>query len=74
MQVGKENTAVFIGHNECNLEDDKVKEAIRHIITMGVNEFLSGGHGGFDRLVARCAYELKEEYPYIKKQYCYTLS
>lgn len=64
--MNKENTAVFIGHNECyGVTSEQIKEAIVSLIDKGVTEFLSGGQGGFDRLCGRCVYELKEEYPYI---------
>ena len=33
---------------------------------MGVTDFISGGQEGFDRLSARCVYELKSKYPSIQ--------
>ena len=64
--MSKENTAVFIGHNECyGVTNEQIKEAIVSLIDKGVTEFLSGGQGGFDRLCGRCVYELKKEYPHI---------
>lgn len=64
--MSKENTAVFIGHNECyGVTSEQIKEAIVSLIDKGVTEFLSGGQGGFDRLCGRCVYELKKEYPHI---------
>lgn len=61
--MSKENTAVFIGHNECyGVTSEQIKEAIVSLIDKGVTEFLSGGQGGFDRLCGRCVYELKKEY------------
>ena len=48
--MSKENTAVFIGHNECyGVTSEQIKEAIVSLIDKGVTEFLSGGQGGFDR-------------------------
>lgn len=56
--MSKENTAVFIGHNECyGVTSEQIKEAIVSLIDKGVTEFLSGGQGGFDRLCGRCVYE-----------------
>ena len=64
--MSKENTAVFIGHNECyGVTSEQIKEAIVSLIDKGVTEFLSGGQGGFDRLCGRCVYEVKKQYPYI---------
>ena len=64
--MSKENTAVFIGHNECyGVTSEQIKKAIVSLIDKGVTEFLSGGQGGFDRLCGRCVYELKKEYPHI---------
>ena len=61
--MSKENTAVFIGHNECyGVTSEQIKKAIVSLIDKGVTEFLSGGQGGFDRLCGRCVYELKKEY------------
>ena len=64
--MAKENTAVFIGHNECyGVTKEQVKEAIISLIEQGVTDFLSGGQGGFDRLCGLCVYEVKKDYPQI---------
>ena len=64
--MSKENTAVFIGHNECyGVTSEQIKEAIVSLIDKGVTEFLSGGQGGFDRLCGHCVYEVKKQYPNI---------
>ena len=61
--MSKENTAIFIGHNECyGVTSEQIKEAIVSLIDKGVTEFLSGGQGGFDRLCGRCVYEVKKQY------------
>ena len=40
--MSKENTAVFIGHNECyGVTSEQIKEAIVSLIDKGVTEFLS---------------------------------
>lgn len=63
----KSNTALFIGHNECyGVSAEEIKRIIIEHINLGVTHFLSGGQGGFDRLCARCVYELKVQYPQIK--------
>ena len=73
--MSKENTAVFIGHNECyGVTSEQIKEAIVSLIDKGVTEFLSGGQGGFDRLCGRCVYELKKEVSTYKQFSRYSLS
>lgn len=63
----KETTATFIGHSDCHtVLKTVVKKEIERLINMGAYNFISGGQGGFDRLCARCVYELKQKYPYIK--------
>lgn len=62
-----ETTATFIGHNDCyGVSEERVKSAITKLIESGVTDFLNGGQGGFDRICARCVYELKKDYPHIK--------
>lgn len=59
-------TALFIGHSDCfGVSERDVKNAIIHLIHLGVTIFLSGGQGRFDQLCARCVYELKFLYPGI---------
>ena len=73
--MSKENTAVFIGHNECyGVTSEQIKEAIVSLIDKGVTEFLSGGQGGFDRLCGRCVYELKKRVSTYKQLSRYSLS
>lgn len=56
----RENTAAFIGHNECcGVTKEQVKEAVISLIEQGVSDFLSGGQVGFDRLCGHCVYEEK---------------
>ena len=60
------NTAVFIGHNECyGVSAQQVEQAIIDLINQGVTVFMSGGQGGFDRLCAGCVHRLKKQYPHI---------
>ncbi len=61
------NTATFIGHNECwEVNREEVRNAVLDLIEKGVDTFLSGGMGGFDRMCARVIYEIKEKQPQIK--------
>ena len=62
-----EMTVTFIGHSNCyEVSEAIVKREIEKLIKEGVCCFISGGQGGFDRLCARCVFELKQKYPYIK--------
>lgn len=62
----KEQTAIFIGHNDCyGVSSQNIENAIIQLIKYGVTVFFSGGQGGFDRLCARCVYTLKKQYPEI---------
>ncbi len=62
----KENTALFIGHNECyGVTYDDIEAAIENAIASGITVFLNGGQGGFDRMCAGCLYKLKKKYPHI---------
>lgn len=54
-------TATFIGHSDCfGVSEIQIKEAIKELINKGVTDFMSGGQGGFDRISAKCVYELKK--------------
>ncbi|MBE6901449.1 MAG: DUF1273 domain-containing protein [Ruminococcaceae bacterium] len=65
--VPKENTAVFIGSNNCTgIDTEHLKAVIIQYISKGVTLFLSGGMGGFDRLCAGMVHRLKDTYPHIK--------
>ena len=63
----KRKTAVFIGHNDCyGLDVDELRNTVESLIKKGVNKFISGGMGGFDRISARVVFDLKKKYPRIK--------
>ena len=65
--MSRQETAVFIGHNECyGVSHSELEIAIVSLIKNGVTDFLSGGQGGFDRLCAGCVKKLKQEYPQIR--------
>lgn len=64
--MAREQTATFIGHNDCyNLSPKIVREEIIKLIQSGVTDFLSGGMGTFDWMCARLVFELKETYPQV---------
>ncbi len=65
----KENTAVFIGHNEITgLNKSILEETIKRLIDSGITNFLSGGIGSFDRVSAGAVYKLKSNYPQIHNE------
>ena len=66
-EMSRQETAVFIGHNECyGISLSDVEKAIIPLIEKGVTDFLSGGQGGFDWMCARCVKKIKQEYPQIR--------
>ncbi len=65
----KEKTATFIGHSQCyNLDKLMLKEKIEILIKKGIETFLSGGMGEFDRIAAHEVHQLKKQYPHIKNK------
>lgn len=63
----KEKTAVFIGNRDCyQVKEAEIEKAIIEVIENGIEIFLNGGQGHFDRTAARTVYHLKERYPDIK--------
>ncbi len=52
----------------------KLKEFILHLIALGATEFFFGGRGEFDYLAAEIVGELKQEFPFLKRTYCYASS
>ena len=61
-------SCAFFGHRDFPYWQyrDKIEDAIRYLIDIGVTEFYSGNRGAFDRLCASTAWNLKDEYPEIK--------
>ena len=58
----------FIGHREA---DESILPQLlgavhRHICEFGVNEFVVGQYGGFDRMAASAVIAAKKKYPYIR--------
>ena len=58
----------FIGHHDASESIyPKLVEAVRrHIEEYGVNEFVVGQYGSFDRMAARAVLTVKEKYPEVK--------
>ena len=61
-------SCAFFGHRDYQYGGyrDKLEDAIRYLIDIGVTEFYSGNRGAFDRLCAHTVWNLKDEYPEIK--------
>jgi len=57
----------FFGHRECyRLDIAVLREAIEKLIRQGVDEFLVGHQGQFDRMVYSCLRSLKKQFPHIR--------
>lgn len=61
-------TCFFIGHREAGDSiNPLLQEAIeRHIVECGVDEFIVGHYGTFDRMAAATVRKLKTRYPHIR--------
>lgn len=63
----KSKTAVFIGNRDCYKIDKKIIEkTIEDAIGRGIDTFLNGGQGYFDKTCALVLHGLKPRYPNIK--------
>ena len=63
----KDRTALFIGNRDCyQVKEADIKQAIITAIENGIEIFLNGGQGYFDRTCAAIIYRLKKSYPHIK--------
>lgn len=61
-------TVTFCGHSDAPYTDsfrNHIKETIETLIDRGAREFLLGGYGAFDNMVAGVVRELKKKYPNI---------
>ncbi len=64
--MDKERTAVFIGHSDCPLSVGDIIPFIEQEIMNGVDTFLNGGQGAFDRTCAQAVHSLQKDYPKLK--------
>lgn len=64
--MDKDKTTVFIGHSDCPLSVEDIIPFVEQEIMNGVDTFLNGGQGAFDRIAAGAVCKLKEKYPHIK--------
>ena len=64
--MDKNKTAVFIGHGDCPLLVEDIIPYIEESIKNGVDTFLNGGQGSFDRTCAQAVYFVKQKHPEIK--------
>lgn len=63
----KSKTAVFIGNRDCyNIDKSIIEKAIIKAIEDGIDCFLNGGQGYFDKTCALILHRLKGKYPHIK--------
>lgn len=64
----RKKTCFFIGHREAGAEIKlALTEAVeRAIVTDGIEEFIVGHYGGFDRMASAIVAAAKAEYPYIR--------
>ena len=62
-------TVTFCGHSEVINQDDVrvwLHETVEKLIELGVDMFLLGGYGAFDRMASSVVWKLKQEYPHIQ--------
>ena len=63
----KEKTALFIGNRDCyQVKEAEIEQAIIEAIEDGIEIFLNGGQGYFDKTCAVIVHRLKKKYPHIK--------
>ena len=65
--MDKEKTALFIGNRDCyQVKNADIEKAIIQAAESGIEVFLNGGQGYFDRTCAAIVHSLKKTYPQIK--------
>ena len=65
--IEKEKTALFIGNRDCyQVKEADIEKAIITAIENGIEVFLNGGQGYFDKTCAVIVHRLKKRYPNIK--------
>lgn len=63
----KKKTALFIGNRDCyQVKEAEIEQAIITAIENGIEVFLNGGQGYFDKTCAVIVHRLKKRYPNIK--------
>ena len=63
----KKKTALFIGNRDCyQVKEAAIEKAIIKAIDDGIEVFLNGGQGHFDKTCAVIIHRLKKSYPNIK--------
>lgn len=64
----KKKSCFFIGHREADVEiKPALVDAVRSAIVQdGIEEFIVGHYGGFDRMAAAAVAAAKTEYPHIR--------
>lgn len=63
----KEKTALFIGNRDCyQVKEADIEQAIINAIENGIEVFLNGGQGYFDKTCASIVHRLKKRYSHIK--------
>ncbi len=61
------STCTFFGHSDAPIEiEANLREVLYKLIENGVNTFLVGNNGNFDRLVRKILKEIKIEMPQIR--------
>ena len=67
IMTDKNKTALFIGNRDCyQVKEADIERAIIEAIESGIEIFLNGGQGYFDKTCAVIVHRLKKAYPYIK--------
>ena len=65
--IDKEKTALFIGNRDCyQVKEADIERAIITAIENGIEIFLNGGQGYFDKTCAAIVHRLKKRYSHIK--------
>ena len=72
----QEKVCSFFGHREIDCGEAlyaKIENEIKRLILNGgITKFLFGGYGEFDLQCHTVVTRLKEEYPFIKRIFCYS--
>ena len=67
IMTDRNKTALFIGNRDCyQVKETDIEKAIIKAIEDGIEVFLNGGQGHFDKTCAVIVHRLKKSYPNIK--------